>query len=213
MPLFSRRRAGAALFTACAAAVVGGLAASAEGAASASETLFLDAHQSAAHDMSHAACESAGGCGPTVQASTVLDSGTTYTIKVVGAVSVWDGWQFRRCGKPEPTPEFGSTGLSARPANDDAQFRFAQTVTGNQTCPKLPKKSALFQINLGDSAGWFHPTAIDNPTKPSGDNNAANDQHPYTFSVVGDGVAPAFRFVDYHPSDNDGEFRIQILTK
>jgi hypothetical protein len=54
-----------------------------------------------------------------------------------------------------------------------------------------------------------HPIANGDPSKPSA--NKRTTQHPYTFSFTGEGVAPQFRFVDFHPSDNSGQFRITIV--
>jgi hypothetical protein len=148
------------------------------------------------------------GCGSTVTVPVVLTSGTSYTTTVTGAISAWGSWPFNRCGKPEPSSQFASTGISNRPAGDDAQFRFAIPLYGVK-CHFKVVKTAFFQANLG--SGWFHPIAINEPSKPSGDNKSPTEQHPYKFTFVGQGVAPQFRFVDYHPSDNSGQFKITVL--
>lgn len=186
------------------AAAAGGAVAVA--APSGTSTLYLNSHGSAASDVSRAQCVAEGGCGPTVAAPSALISGQTYTIQVSGTVSAWDAWGYKRCGKPQPSPEYKSPGVASTPTEDDAQFRFAWTSQGG-ACPKpLPQKSGLFQMNLGN--GWFHPVAVNDPSRPSRDRNGL--QHPYIFQVTGTGATPQFRFVDYHPSDNDGEFKIVI---
>jgi hypothetical protein len=145
------------------------------------------------------------GCGSSVTAPVVLVSGQSYSISVAGAISAWGQWPFRRCGKAEPSSEFGSPGATNVPAGDDAQFRFAEPLfTGKCNAPL--KKTSFFQINLG--TGWFHPIADGNPSKPSNDKSV--NQHPYTFTLTGAGVAPQFRFIDYHSSDNSGQFKIAI---
>ena len=165
-----------------------------------------------AANVTSALCRAENGCGPVVTAPTVLTNGTRYDIQVIGAVSPWSNWSYIQCGTPGPTSEFQIRGdRSPNPTSDDAQFRFAQTLYSGH-CPtgKYPVKTNLFQINLG--AGWVHPIAVGNPTQPSGDEDAANDQHPYTFLVTGDGVKPAFRYVDYYTSDNHGRFKITITA-
>jgi hypothetical protein len=158
-------------------------------------------------NITRAECAARRGCGPQVTAPVVLQSGHRYKIVVAGTVSVWEFWP-APCGRPEPRPEFPTSPTRgfATPTGDDAQFRFAFHVAGRGECHPLPRKSSLFQINLGSQ--WFHPIAVDNPTTPSGDQGGV--QHPYTFVVTGAGREPKFRFVDHHPSDNTGKFRIAI---
>jgi hypothetical protein len=179
------------------------------------QTMYLNTYQDAAHDMPANVCLHDTRCGPQVNASAVLARGTTYVVEVVGAVSVsGTGLDDRYlCGKPQPMPEFASPGVTAQPANDDAQFLFAEPNYGTKPCPKFPVKSSAFLIKLGRSSRWFHPIASGHPKRPSGDRNAAHNQHPYTFVVVGQGATIHFRFRDYYPSDNDGRFRIEILTQ
>jgi hypothetical protein len=184
------------------------------GAASASSTIaYLDSYN-ATEAPSNGFCtgttmmtSTPPGCGSTVTVPVVLASGTSYTTIVTGAVSVWGGWPFNRCGKPEPSSQFASPGISNRPAGDDAQFRFAIPLYATK-CHFKTEKAPFFQANLG--SGWFHPVAINGPSKPSGDNKSPTEQHPYTFTFVGQGVAPQFRFVDYHSTDNSGQFKIVI---
>jgi hypothetical protein len=199
-------------------AAVGALTLAAAPAGAATTTFYLNSYDPS--DASIAFCSGANllpavtppGCGGSVTAPVVLANGSTYTVSVVGAVSAWGSWPYRRCGKPEPSSEFASPGIANRPAGDDAQFRFAIPLyTGK--CVIAPKKSKLkkttfFQVDLG--SGWLHPVADGDPKKPSDDNDKADDQHPYTFTFTGQGVAPQFRFIDYHPSDNSGRFRIVI---
>jgi hypothetical protein len=179
----------------------------------ASTTFYLDSYN--AVDASPSFCSGANlvssispaGCGNTITAPVVLASASSYTVTVAGAVSVWGAWPFRRCGKPDPSSQFASPGIMNRPAGDDAQFRFAVPLfTGK--CPHLPKKAPFFQVNLG--SGWFHPVANGDPSLPSTDNNKGGEQHPYVFTLTGEGVAPVFRFVDYHASDNSGRFKIVV---
>jgi hypothetical protein len=148
------------------------------------------------------------GCGNSVTAPLVFETGVLYTVKVVGAVSSWGAWPYKRCGKPEPSSEFGSSAITNRPAGDDAQFRFAQPLYIGTCHFNNPKKTSFFQVNLG--SGWFHPVATPSPAHPSNDGDKAGDQHPYSFTFTGQGVAPQFRYVDYHPSDNSGRFKITI---
>lgn len=135
----------------------------------------------------------------------VLTVGGTYTVTVSGAVSSWGRWPFRRCGKPDPSSQFGSPGIESQPTGDDAQFRFAAPLSGGK-CKKLPIRTSIFHVNLG--TGWFHPVANGDPSKPSNDKTGA--QHPYTFTFIGAGVSPQFRYIDYHASDNSGSFKIVV---
>jgi len=194
--------------------LLAGLAAlAAPSAGAATTSFFLDSHNSV--DATNAFCSGSDmlapmtppGCGNTVTAPVVLTLGGSYSVTVSGAVSSWGEWPFRRCGKPDPSSEFGSPSISNRPAGDDAQFRFAKPLFDGK-CPKLPVKSSFFQVNLG--SGWFHPVANGDPSKPSTDNTKPIEQHPYVFAFVGQGVAPQFRFVDYHASDNSGQFKIVV---
>ncbi len=147
------------------------------------------------------------GCGDAVTAPTAMTSGDTYAVTVIGAVSAWGTWAYRLCGKPEPSSQFPSPGIAPRPAGDDAQFRFAKPLYVGK-CNRKPVKTSYFQVNLG--SGWFHPIANGDPSKPSSDRNPGNNQRPYVFTMVGEGIAPQFRFIDYHPSDNSGMFQITI---
>jgi hypothetical protein len=158
-------------------------------------------------DMSQAECNAHGGCGPTVRAPVVLAAGQSYTIRVTGTISVWGTWS-NPCGHPEPRPEYLTPGVPVTPTGDDAVFRFANHTT-NRDCRTLPRKTGLFQINLG--SGWFSPTAVGNPSSPHG--NQGGEQHPYTFRVTGQGKPPQFRYVDFHPSDNDGALKIVISAE
>jgi hypothetical protein len=193
-------------------AIAFGLAAfAAAPAGAANTTFFLDSYN--ATDATSAFCSGPSmletttppGCGNSVTAPLVLASGTVYKVKVAGTVSAWGAWPAHPCGKSEPSPQFPSSGRPSTPTGDDAQFRFADPLGGS--CPALPKKASYFQVNLGN--GWVHPIANGDPSKPSA--NKRSTQHPYTFSFTGEGVAPQFRFVDYHPSDNSGQFRITIV--
>lgn len=195
-----RRARRAAALTIGAASAAGALSAGAIGSPH-STTVFLASNHG--HDMPQSVCAARGGCGPEVSAPVVLRAGTTYSIVVTGTVSVWGIWSPRTCGSPEPRPEF-PTGHET-PTGDDAVFRFAYHSVGND-CRLLPQRFGLFQINLG--GGWFSPTALGNPSAPSGDHGRV--QHPYEFRVVGLGHKPMFRFNDFHPSDNNGAFKIVI---
>ncbi len=157
-----------------------------------------------APDSSHALCNANFGCGPVVTAPITLRNGKRYLIRVSGTISVWHFWAPDPCGKPEPAPEF-PTGPTT-PTGDDAQFRFAINNPGPNGCAPTPVKTNFFQINLG--SGWFHPIALGDPSTPSRDRH--HSQHPYYFSVTGEGVQPMFRFIDFHSSDNDGKFQIVI---
>jgi hypothetical protein len=182
-------------------------------APAASTTFFLDSYN--ATDASVAFCSGASmlvpttppGCGNSIIAPLVFASGVTYKVKVAGAVSAWGAWPAHPCGKPEPASQFPSTGRPNMPAGDDAQFRFADPLSG--ACPSLPKKTSYFQVNLG--SGWVHPIAKNDPSKPSGTRASSGAQHPYTFTFTGEGTAPQFRFVDFHASDNSGQFKITVV--
>jgi hypothetical protein len=169
--------------------------------------VFLSSNKG--QNVTRAECAARHGCGPEVTTPIVLRSGHQYQIVVTGTVSVWEFWP-APCGQPEPRPEFPTlpTRIRITPTGDDAQFRFAFHIAGRADCRPLPYKTGLFQMNLG--SGWFHPIAVGNPSKPSGDHGDV--QHPYTFLVSGEGSEPKFRFVDYHPSDNSGKFRIAISS-
>jgi hypothetical protein len=187
--------------TVAALGAAGALSAGAFGS-SGSTTVFLVSNQGA--DITPARCQTMGGCGPVVTAPVVLAAGQQYKIHVNGTISVWSNWPPGFCGHPlrarYPTP-----GPNA-PTSDDAVFRFAIHLRpSNGVCAPLPRKTGLFQINLG--SGWFSPTAVGNPTKPSRDHG---DQHPYTFVVIGHGAQPRFRYVDNHPSDNSGKLKIVV---
>jgi hypothetical protein len=142
----------------------------------------------------------------------VLSANTRYLVKVTGAVGVWglQTWTLGKCGKPSRAPEFRSPGAPSAPAASDAQFTFASPKFAVK-CEALPIKSGTFQMKLSDRRAWFHPIAENRPRKPSTDRNG--EQHPYTFIVYGENARPRFRYSDYHPSDNDGEFRIQIIPE
>ncbi len=181
--------------------------------ASASSTFYLDSHN-ATDAPGPSFCSGASmltttppGCGSSVTAPEVLASGAVYTVNVLGAVSSWGAWPSPRCGKPEPSSEFGSPGRPNNPVGDDAQFRFAIPLYKGK-CPKLAKKTQYFQVDLG--GGWFHPIANGDPSKPSPDTAKTGKQDPYTFTFTGQGVAPQFRYVDYYPSDNSGQFKISV---
>jgi hypothetical protein len=165
--------------------------------------VFLESNN--APDISRAMCDAMGGCGPTVEAPVTLVSGQAYSIRVTGTVSPWS-FYINPCGKPEPRPEFPTPGLVTMTA-EDAQFLFASHLRGaGGRCHPMPFKRGMFQINLG--SGWFHPIAVGNPSVPSGDQGRV--QHPYRFRVIGQGARPRFRYVDNHPSDNNGAFKIVI---
>ncbi len=212
--MLRRIRSGALLRAMTAASVALGITALAAAAADAAPTkFFLNSYNPT--DAAQAFCAaslmeptSPPGCGNTVTAPIVLESGRTYVVLVNGAVSSWGAWPADHCGTAEPSSEFPSPGIANEPAGDDAQFRFAIPLNP-ASCPALPKKSAFFQVDLG--GGWFHPVAISNPTKPSKVYKKLKLQHPYLFKFVGEGVAPQFRFVDYHASDNSGQFKITVF--
>ncbi len=147
------------------------------------------------------------GCGDSIAAPLAFASGVMYKVKVAGAVSAWGAWPAHPCGKPEPSSQFPSSGRPSTPVGDDAQFRFASPLGG--ACPSLPKKTSYFQVDLG--SGWVHPIAKGDPSKPSGNKASSGAQHPYTFTFTGEGVAPQFRFVDFHASDNSGRFKITVV--
>jgi hypothetical protein len=175
---------------------------------STSETVvFLASNRG--QDVTPAQCVARGGCGPEVTAPVVLAARQQYVIRVSGTVAVWNIWGRESCGKPETRPEF-PTSSPTTPTSDDAQFRFAiHRLHPGGHCRSIPFTMPLFQINLG--AGWFHPIAVGDPSRPSADHGG--EQHPYDFRVTGAGVAPRFRFDDNHPSDNNGQFRIAISSQ
>jgi len=198
--------------TGCLAALA--VSAAAASSASAATTFYLNSYNST--DAASAAfCSSPAmmittvpGCGNSVTAPIVFETGTVYTVKVVGSVSAWGAWPSVRCGKVEPSSQFPSPGRPNNPVGDDAQFRFAKPLYKG-SCPKLPQKTQYFQVNLGSK--WFHPIANGKPSKPSPDNHkTGGEQDPYTFTFTGEGAAPQFRYVDYHPSDNSGQFKITV---
>lgn len=172
------------------------------GAAGSTPTTTLFLASNAAPNITPAQCRAQGGCGPTVTAPMVLASGQSYLVRVTGTVSVWEFWAKNACGHPRPRPEYLTPG-KITPTSDDAVFRFANHVD-NRDCTFLPRREGLFQVNLGD--GWFTPIAQGNPSKPSGNGGL----HPYVFQVFGQGKEPRFRFVDFHPRDNDGAFKLVI---
>lgn len=193
-----------------AAAVAGacGLLSAAALAGTPATTVFLKSNDGP--DISQAACRAAHGCGPMLKAPVVLTANQSYTIRVTGTVSAWSFWATAHCGTPEPRPEYLTSGTTPTPTGDDAVFRFAFHMRDpSGRCDRVPYRSGLFEMNLG--SGWFAPRALGNPTTPSSDHGG--DQHPYTFRVTGQGVAPRFRYVDYHPSDNNGKFKIVISAE
>ena len=102
--------------------VVFGLAMLAAAPASAATTFYLDSHN-ATDAPSQSFCSGASmlltttppGCGSSVTAPGCPASGAVYTVNVVGAVSSWGAWPSPRCGKPEPSSEFGSPGRLEQP--------------------------------------------------------------------------------------------------
>jgi len=179
------------------AGVAGVLSAGALGSTASGATVFLDSNHGP--DITRAQCNAMGGCGPTVSAPVVLEAGKHYTIQVSGTISVFGYWVAHPCGHPGAHPIYPTSGPN-NPTSDDAVFRFA--IHSRGPCSNLPRRTGLFQINLGQ--GWFSPTPAGNPSRPT------RGIHAYRFEVVGDGAAPSFRFVDYHPSDNTGAFRIVV---
>jgi hypothetical protein len=174
-------------------ASVGAITALAGAAPVRPETLYLN---------SYTADDSSG--GNSAQASTTLTVGKKYLIEVKGTFSAWQDWTTSSsCGTPGAAPIFDSPGLPTTPTGDDAVFRFASPRSAG-SCPAhtYPYVSHLFQINLG--SGWQPFTPIIKRARPT-----AN--HTYFTVVTGQGSAPLFRVVDWHPSDNDGELRITIF--
>ena len=110
--------------------------------------------------------------------------------------------------KRKKAREYPNAGV-APPAGDDAQLRFAAPQLQSQCTAKYPVKSQVFQINLGN--GWFHSEADGNPSKPSGNPGRVQHAYTFTFTVVRLGQQPQFRYIDHHPSHNDGHFRIRIV--
>jgi hypothetical protein len=179
-----------------AGAALGIVGVGAAGASPTSTSLYLD---------SYTANNSSG--GNAVMGPDVLVAGQTYTLEVQGTYSAWGDWPFRRCGKPGPSPVYrspASDGNSTQPVGDDAVFRFAQPLFIGK-CPRktLPRPTGLFQVNLGNGWKSFVPDG-GIPKKPT------KGTHPYTATIVGQGVQPQFRIVDWRPSDNDGQLLITI---
>jgi hypothetical protein len=169
---------------------------SAAGASPTSTSFSLD---------SYSAGNSSG--GNSVTGPNVLVAGQTYTLNVQGTYSAWGDWPFRRCGKPSPSPVYrspASDGNPVEPVGDDAVFRFAQPLFKGK-CPRtsLPRPTGTFQVNLCNGWKSFVPDG-GIPNKP------AKGTHGYTATIVGQGVQPQFRIVDWHPSDNDGQLLITI---
>jgi hypothetical protein len=144
--------------------------------------------------------------GNSVTGPDVLVSDQTYTLEVEGTYSAWGDWPYHRCGRPGPSPVYRSPapdGNSVEPVGDDAVFRFAQPLYTGKCPHDFPKVTGTFQVNLGN--GW-RPFVPDGgvPTRPT------RNTHAYTATVVGQGVQPQFRIVDWRPSDNDGQLLITI---
>lgn len=144
-------------------------------------------------------------CGPEKVLPVKLTLGTAYLITVKGAVSLYSDqawYHLGPCGPSSPDPTYPSPHATATPAGADPEFVFA-TPKVTSSCPKLPYKSTLFVVKLTRHGSWVHLVPMGDPARPT-------KHHVYVFKVVGRGYRPAFRYFDYHPSDNDGEFRISI---
>ncbi len=177
-----------------------------------SSSLFLDSHDPgncvpAVYPMRDLCGSSPPPQSPTVT-SVELNAGARYRIHVSGTINPWGGLGPKKCGNPEPAVQYPSPGQAPVPGADDAQFRLALTRDFGQPCRRhaYPQKAPHFEINLGH--GWFHPIAVNNPSHPSRDTRG--EQHPYTFLVTGQGQPVEFRYADYQPSDNNGQFKITI---
>jgi hypothetical protein len=167
----------------------------ASGASPAATSFYLD---------SYTANNASG--GNSVTGPDVLVSGQTYTLEVQGTYSAWGDWPYHRCGRPGVSPVYrspASDGNPVEPVGDDAVFRFAQPLYTGKCPHDFPKVTGTFQVNLGN--GW-------KPFVPDGGvpKHPTRNTHAYTATIVGEGVQPRFRIVDWHPSDNDGQFLITI---
>jgi len=140
-----------------------------------------------------------------VTAPIVLAQGQSYRLTVRGTFSAWAKWP-KSCGRPERSAAYPSPASDRQPVTpvgDDAVFRFARpSYTG--ICPtNRPAVTGTFEVNPG--SGWkpFVPTG-GYPAKPTRGN------HPYAATIVGEGVKPQFRIVDWRASDNNGQLLITI---
>lgn len=167
----------------------------ASGASPASTSFYLDSYN---------VNNSSG--GNSVSGPSVLVSGQTYTLEVQGTYSAWGDWPYHRCGRPGLSPVYrspASDGNAVEPVGDDAVFRFAQPLYTGRCPHDFPKVTGTFQVNLGN--GW-------KPFVPDGGvpEHPTRNTHAYTATIVGQGVEPRFRIVDWRTSDNDGQLLITI---
>lgn len=145
--------------------------------------------------------------GNSVTGPSALVAGQTYTVKVQGTFSAWAAWP-RRCGEPRGSAVYASPPSDRQPVTpvgDDAVFRFAHPLFIGKCSHHRPFPTGYFQVNLGN--GW-------KPFVPDGGvpRGPSRDTHPYTATIIGQGVKPRFRIVDHHTSDNNGQLRITISS-
>ena len=152
-------------------------------------------------------CESLNGkfpsrvCGNSVSGKRALNTKRSYRITVSGLVSVNATATALPCGTEEKLPD-GTT-----PAGTDSQFEFANNLDP-ATCYLTdgPVGWDAFRWSMDGGKTWVHPVADTKPTKPTAD-------HTYTFSVLGKGKKPQFRWYDVATTDNKGVLSISYRQK
>lgn len=146
--------------------------------------------------------------GTAVTTTFELDSETWYGITVKGTYSAWTAATWGNpCGTPEAAPQFPSDGVANGPVGHDAEVWFAAAACGatdpicccNTPCPH---HYSYFWMNLDGT--WEHIEPIDGiPQTP-------NEEHSYSYRVLGRGHRASFLNYDDVYSDNYGVLRIEV---
>jgi hypothetical protein len=135
--------------------------------------------------------------------------GVTYDVVIEGSVSAWppEAWSSVCAGTPSPAPRFASPGPTG-PVGVDAEWVWAWPKASPSLCPDgvpsgTPPGAARHIVLRGGSGA-------ESTSLPPALETTMTSNHAYTYRLVGTGEAAVFLFSDSHPSDNYGEFQIQI---
>lgn len=124
--------------------------------------------------------------------STVLASGETYTLLVIGNYRGVDG----ALGSGADAILFTSSGEPDEDGNIDADFKYASDSQGGTG------HSNNFELDLGSGFSHVEPDGGQATAAPAG--------HRYEYTVTGEGSELSARLTDIAFSDNNGQLQIQI---
>jgi hypothetical protein len=145
-----------------------------------------------------------------VKSKMILVDGHTYTIRISGTYSNWDGayWaQYGVCaGTPDTAPVYQRLNTANSPVGQDAFYWYAYpkgpgtvSLCGKAT-PPAPDKFLKFSLN-GGSTFYYWVSVPD-----------YNSSHTYTITWVGKNFPLIIDLNDTDFSDNQGMFKIEILS-